>query len=530
MSVAETLSEGGVDEDQPGAHGATTPGASAPVPEVVNPCSLPPLGGGALGRGGGLLGLEGTLGNQGTLGARGGKEVRHVSSQSIVSDDDDALLAYVLNADADVDDGEVFLGGHQNINGRRWREGTGQARQVRWWSRSSRSGSGRRTYPPNSTTTTDTSTFPNQDTSNRIPPPSLNPKEEEDERALNAVARETSQEIDNLTFYPPPVRLATGCVASSICGIEPGKELGRRGDAVFADDSDTSTVVSPVVSGPTTTTTTIRGVHQQQPRLAQVYAQAYQTQGQSRSPSSAQDTSNPFNNPHDTGPYPSPTQRTRMMNEILPLRLQALTQQSQSQSGGSGGGGVDAAVVQSSSSIGGDAVSTNADTPYRTPGEYPRTLGGTPPKSVSSSSLGGGMVPPGGGGGVGAGGARTISAEAFKRPAPHKYTSVDSLGVGGGGTAPLAVLMKKQLPVSPYPAQQQLQPQRQGHQREPSGQYGVDDEYDYIVLSNSFLYMSLFILLTLYMVLGYLYDVLAKRLVIRTVAQLCVFDKTTIGP
>jgi hypothetical protein len=96
---------------------------------------------------------------------------------------------------------------------------------------------------------------------------------------------------------------------------------------------------------------------------------------------------------------------------------------------------------------------------------------------VSSSSLGGG--------GTGAGGARTISAAAFKRPVPHNSTSVDSLGMGGGGTAPLAVSMKKQLPVSPYPAQQQqipqqLQPQRQGHQREPSGQYGADDEYDYI--------------------------------------------------
>jgi hypothetical protein len=175
---------------------ALPPGASAPVPEVVNPWSLPPLG---VTRRGGLLGLGRTLGNQGTLRARGGKQVEHVSSQSIVSDDDDALLAYVLNADADADDGEGFLGGrrgdrhslggqggvgggatlaqprcyriatlrycchstryrltryccyrstcrysaapitslnddpgHQRINGRRWREGTGQARQVRW--------------------------------------------------------------------------------------------------------------------------------------------------------------------------------------------------------------------------------------------------------------------------------------------------------------------------------------------------------------------------------------------------------------
>jgi hypothetical protein len=33
--------------------------------------------------------------------------------------------------------------------------------------------------------------------------------------------------------------------------------------------------------------------------------------------------------------------------------------------------------------------------------------------------------------------------------------------------------------VSPHPAQQQQQIQRQGHQRELSGQYGADDEYDY---------------------------------------------------
>ena len=91
-------------------------------------------------------------------------------------------------------------------------------------------------------------------------------------------------------------------------------------------------------------------------------------------------------------------------------------------------------------------------------------------------------------GGAGAGGGgRTISAAAFKRPVPHKSTSIDSLGMGPGGTAPLAVSMKKQLPVSPYPAQlaqqqlgQQQRTQQQGHQRELSGQYGADDEYDYI--------------------------------------------------
>ena len=200
------------------------------------------------------------------------------------------------------------------------------------------------------------------------------------------------------------------------------------------------------------------------------------------------------------------------MNENLPPRLQALSQQSQqSQSGGGGGGGAgDAAVVpprfQSSRSNSpvpprfqvqaqsmGDAQhssplsTTNTDASYRTPGEYPRTLG-TPPKSVSIISLGGGMGPAGGGAG---GGGRTISAAAFKRPVPHKSTSIDSLGMGPGGTAPLAVSMKKQLPVSPYPVQQaqqqlgqqlpqQQQPQQQGHRRELSGQYGADDEYDYI--------------------------------------------------
>ena len=205
------------------------------------------------------------------------------------------------------------------------------------------------------------------------------------------------------------------------------------------------------------------------------------------------------------------------MNGNLPPRLQALSQQSQqSQSGGGVGGPGDAAVVpprfqssrsnspvpprfqvqasQPSSLSIGDAQpssplsTTNTEASYRTPGEYPRTLG-TPPKSVSNISLGGGMGPAGGGGA--GGGGRTISAAAFKRPAPHKSTSIDSLGMGPGGTAPLAVSMKKQLPVSPYPAQQaqqqlgqqlpqQQQPQQQGHRRELSGQYGADDEYDYI--------------------------------------------------
>jgi len=91
-----------------------------------------------------------------------------------------------------------------------------------------------------------------------------------------------------------------------------------------------------------------------------------------------------------------------------------------------------------------------------------------------------------GAGAAGAGGARTISAAAFKRPVLHNSTSVDSMRMGGGGTAPLAVSMKKQLPASPYPAQQAqqqlgLRSHQQGqHQREPSGQYGADDEYDYI--------------------------------------------------
>ena len=91
---------------------------------------------------------------------------------------------------------------------------------------------------------------------------------------------------------------------------------------------------------------------------------------------------------------------------------------------------------------------------------------------------------PVGGAGTGGGG-RTISAAAFKRPVPHKLTSIDSLGMGPGGMAPLSVSMKKQLPVSPYPAQQaqqqlgqQQRTQQQGHQRELSGQYGADDEYD----------------------------------------------------
>ena len=108
MSVAEALNSGGGVEDQPWARrtmsdaGGPTPTSAiqplppgAALPEGDITWSLPPLGAGGsgLGRGGGgLLGL-GTPGQ--TLG---GKQGRHVSNQSIVSDDDDALLVYMLNA------------------------------------------------------------------------------------------------------------------------------------------------------------------------------------------------------------------------------------------------------------------------------------------------------------------------------------------------------------------------------------------------------------------------------------------------
>jgi len=116
MSVAEALGSGV--EDQPWARTTTTmgdgpmptsairplpPGAAPASPEGVDPWSLPPLSGGA-GRGGGLLGL-GTPGQTLNTPGQGGKQGRHVSNQSIVSDDDDALLAYMLNADADDGDG-----------------------------------------------------------------------------------------------------------------------------------------------------------------------------------------------------------------------------------------------------------------------------------------------------------------------------------------------------------------------------------------------------------------------------------------
>jgi hypothetical protein len=85
------------------------PGASAPVPEVVNPWSLPPLGGGvSLGPGEGLPRLARLGWTLGTPGTQGGKQAGYVSSQS---DDDDALLAYLLNAGADADDGEGLGGG-----------------------------------------------------------------------------------------------------------------------------------------------------------------------------------------------------------------------------------------------------------------------------------------------------------------------------------------------------------------------------------------------------------------------------------
>lgn len=382
--------------------------------------------------------------------------------------------------------------------------------------------------PPPSTINTDASSSLNQ--GKRIPPPSLNPQEEtqgggEDERALNAaVAREISREMDQLAFNPPSASVA------STLDPEGERERGRPpflgggANQQQQPSREPSPLLPPSApfakravsphpfaelnpggggGGYSQTQTPAQSyvqsyqAQQQQPypsytqqqqaptSPAQAYAQAYQTQAppnasSSSSPSSTAQytTSNPFDNPHvhennnNTLAYPS------RMNSNLPPRLQALSQQSQQQQQSAGGGaGGDAVVVvpprfqssrsnspvpprfQQVPSSGDHPSSPLSDASYRTPGEYPRTLGSTP-------SLVGGAA---------AGGARTISAAAFKRPIPHKSTSYDSLG-GTGGTAPLSVSMKKPLPLpapsSLYPAQQQ----QRGHQREVS----ADDEYDYI--------------------------------------------------
>ncbi|KAF8147991.1 hypothetical protein B0H34DRAFT_803134 [Crassisporium funariophilum] len=84
--------------------------------------------------------------------------------------------------------------------------------------------------------------------------------------------------------------------------------------------------------------------------------------------------------------------------------------------------------------------SLRVETPYRTPLEYPRSIGSASPFAKSNTSLNSpSPIMPGAG-------ARTISAAAFKRPQPRKASN-DTLGTSGSAD----MFGKKSLPSSPYP-------------------------------------------------------------------------------
>lgn len=100
--------------------------------------------------------------------------------------------------------------------------------------------------------------------------------------------------------------------------------------------------------------------------------------------------------------------------------------------------------ISSLSSAGGIPYRTPSESPYRSPVLSNPPL--APPANKSTSSLSSPQIPPG---------TRTISAAAFKRPAPR--IMCDTGSSGSTDTSSLA-LKKRTLPSSPYPARLQQPP------------------------------------------------------------------------
>ncbi|KAF5310164.1 hypothetical protein D9619_010232 [Psilocybe cf. subviscida] len=130
------------------------------------------------------------------------------------------------------------------------------------------------------------------------------------------------------------------------------------------------------------------------------------------------------------------------------------------------------------------AMQQGSETPFRTPPEYPSRLGSSPsPFARSNPSLAPSGTSPGG--------ARTISAAAFKRP---RNASVERLGGGGGAGAQSDPFAKRTLPGSPYSARENTlqstnlaeRPPGAGLAAPPPGaarpksEFEPEDEYDYI--------------------------------------------------
>ncbi|KAG5637063.1 hypothetical protein H0H81_005944 [Sphagnurus paluster] len=290
----------------------------------------------------------------------------------------------------------------------------------------------------------------------RIPPPSLEP--EEDERALNAAAaREISRELDALSsnFTPPvspnpsrpslsevPDRARTGSLTS----------LGYPAYNLSAIDN--SPLTPPVAP----------------------YSR--------RTPSPHPGTDSPYSPPtayNRSSPYPpeAVTSEYRQQQPSPPLP-DATARMSLSNSRFSN---------SSAPSRNYDdlprlpTLSTPLGSPYQTPPEYPSSRGpGVPssPVSKSSTSLNS-QIPPG---------TRTISAAAFKRsPARMVSGEVPALA-DNGGTNPLNTI-KKRLPASPHP-QRDASPSSRGRSGSATALAPAtalpplpametsDDDYDYL--------------------------------------------------
>lgn len=221
----------------------------------------------------------------------------------------------------------------------------------------------------------------------RVPPPSFMTNSEDEERALNAAAaREVSRELDQLNFNPPPV--ATSAAPPRVeVSQEPSREWRRTSheSGVSVSNSNPDRTPSPLI--PPVAPFAQRGI-------------------------SPIDTSNTIgsndysNNDKPTSPTNTSTSSPRI---TLPERTTS-------------------------------SISNGSS--YRTPPEYPRSIGTSPVGQRSTSSLTGSGASMGipSSPAISGAGARTISAAAFRRPvaAPGRSISNDSgpgpgfVGIGSG--------------------------------------------------------------------------------------------------
>ncbi|KAG6909753.1 hypothetical protein DXG01_015469 [Tephrocybe rancida] len=246
----------------------------------------------------------------------------------------------------------------------------------------------------------------------RVPAPSVDPLE--DERSLNAAAaREVSRELDALHFNPPVSQYDQDRAASALHSA-PGYTAGQQANEPLAPPSapfngapspntDSPTLPYPAYNAPATT-----------------YDHPNQQAPYSQEPAQYQPQPSHPSYDSQSGPRPSYDD---------PPRLPPLTTQ---------------------------VAPSPYQTPYSTPGEYPRGQGASPATRSSATSLNA-QAPTG---------ARTISAAAFKRPQRIASSEVPPSLAETHGTSPLS--LKKRLPSSPYPQGREASPIRRGRSGSPA--------------------------------------------------------------